>query len=400
MSRWLPHPKVPRLNFRYPRQSEAVIVDRNSSSRLIELLATRRVTLVLMPQESINLWVALRMLFSRHRDTLTYLSTYIKMVRPKLVVTGVDSNAVFYFLKSFHPDSTFISVQNGIRGGFATKPNQDLWSLLRHLTKKLGLHPAVDYMLTLGPAHSRLFESSIDCKAISVGSLSNNSLKPKSQTTALRTTVTLISSFDGRNYRNLFEDGDTDVLRYFGSFAISGVDYFSPLRFLTSLISSICVSNNWDFEILGKRGNDSAAREEQFFLESCIHQAFKFRKKDSETSTLERALESSLTFVWGSTSGYELLSRGHRVVFVNHPIMNGNCVRDTSLCFGFPDRLAEDGPFWTSRLELKHLSSLANRVMSYSSAEWGDIVQRFSFDKFSFDPDNSILKNLINQNLR
>lgn len=255
-------------------------------------------------------------------------------------------------------------------------------------------------MLTLGPAHSRLFESSIACKPKSVGSLVNNSLKLGPQSSALRTTVTLVSSFDGRNHRNLFEDGDTDHIRYFGNFAISGADYFSPLRLLTNLISSICVHNSWDFEILGKRHNGRAAREEQFFLESCTTQAFRFRRKDSETSTLERALGSSLTFVWGSTSGYELLSRRHRVVFVNHPIMDGHCVRDTSLCFGFPDRLHDEGPFWTSRLELKHLLSLTNRVMSHSSAEWEDIIQRFCVDRFSFDPDNSILKNLINQILR
>ena len=46
---------------------------------------------------------------------MNYYIEYIKICNPKILITFIDNNLIFYKLKKYFPNIYFISVQNGIR---------------------------------------------------------------------------------------------------------------------------------------------------------------------------------------------------------------------------------------------------------------------------------------------
>ncbi len=326
---------------------------------------------------------------------LARATSAIRESRAKIILTGVDSNPYFYFLKHYLPKNTFIVVQNGIRGNFSNQPNGDFVSQLTHIAKRTGAKPAVDYILTFGEAHSDYYRGLVDGTTLEIGSLFNNrySLLQSEEISTRVNAISLISSFDGKDHADIFPEGMTKQLKVLGSVTLTPGQYYRSLSNLAYNLGLYCRENKILFQILGKREADNKW-ERQFYQLACCDLPFEFVPRHPDETSLGHALTTRLTISHGSTLGYELLSRGHRVAFVNRPPSDYLGASGFQFRYGYPDSLSDEGLFWTSDNSIVGVKNLIEKVNCNNSRNSPEL--EFHRKRLMrFDPGNSVFHRLI-----
>jgi surface carbohydrate biosynthesis protein len=384
---------IPKLQWRLPQKCDVVVFDRFATQGILPVLCQTRHTVFENRQSHLNLWALLRMIVCFHFSWLDYCVAYLQCTRANVVITGVDSNPVFYRLKHRLPGVVFIAVQNGIRGSGSPRQSGDLWSALRSPNSP---HPSVDIVATFGTAHSRQFREHIDCQTIEIGSSRSNAI-PLSRKSGpqLRRQIALISNFSGLPHIGLFPDGNVaETAMFLGTRQVSAREYFAADAQVAAILARICQRQGWDFNIVGRR-NESFPSERRFFEFACEGLPFTFIAKSFEESSYLTLDHADLVVSIDSTLGYEMISRGQRVLFIQARAELLGGPESKQFSFGFPGSYPKEGPFWTSKLDLSEISSRLNSMLGLTFDQWREASCFATSELMVSDPNNGKLSALL-----
>lgn len=161
-------------NWTKPKKKEVLIYDEASLNFLknyfyekdYEVLHKRN-----FPKRQINMFVIFIMLLKLKFSPEKYQEIYIKLVKPKFIITMIDNDILFYKIKSYYPNAMIISIQNAARYAIS-----DIFSKIKKINdenKKL----KADYVLVFNDHIQKIYKKIIDCKFLTIGSFVSNNQK-------------------------------------------------------------------------------------------------------------------------------------------------------------------------------------------------------------------------------
>jgi len=264
------------------------------------------------PSRQLNLYVLIRSLLKLNFSFFDYVCEYIKLVKPKVLITLIDNDLLFYKLKSVFPNIKTIMIQNGFR----SLVKEDVLFHAKKFKKKNYL---VDYYFCFNKEIGNKFKSFLKCNVIPIGSFRSNShLKKKEE----------------KKYEFLY----ISVYRFHAKESIDDIIFLKNLekyffkknKFLTILGCQSFYKNN----------------EYNFYKNILNNINFNFIEKSEKRETYRILDQSNISINIDSTAGYESLSRNNKVGFF---CIRGNKYPYNSLKFGWPNSLQNKGLFWTDK---------------------------------------------------
>jgi len=151
-----------------PSRNKLVILDSISEDLFKVQLKEFKFDTLDLRLKKINLYVLFALLFKLKKiNIFNYTIEYLNISKPKIVLTLNHNLVLFYKLKSYFPQTKFLSIQNGI----VSKPSLDL------LKKNKDMQ--ADYFMTFGKKVSQEYNKFFNSKYIELGSFRNNFIKKK-----------------------------------------------------------------------------------------------------------------------------------------------------------------------------------------------------------------------------
>ena len=360
----------------WPKRVTTVVYPPGKSSELLLQYLDPNETQVINPWgRELNLPTLLHMVLTGDRSRFGYLISYLKLARPKFLVTTSDNNLDFYRIKSLLPNVTTISIQNGIRGNYSSKPNHGFIESIQN-NKDL----SSSYAITFGSALSQILEKNIATKTYVAGSLRNNSfgsggVKEESDL------IIYVSQLPSHKI------DPHSIVAYYQDAEISYLDFYQAERNVCDQLARYCLANDLRFEIAGKQ-NSGFTHEKAFF------DPYKISSRNSPLGSYEQLSRANLIVTLDSTIGYEFLARGKRVAFIGgrFALHKNKTVRGIpDVRFGFPLELNPTGSFWIDNLNDVEVVQLLDRVRLMPQDEWQSQLLPFENRLMKFDPNNQEL---------
>ena len=315
--------------FKKPKSKDILIINKDLSNlpifyykNISDYLDTR---FHIKPNGDLNLYVLLRCILKFKFSFFSYVCEYVKCVNPKILVTLIDNDILFYRLKKYFPSIKTVMIQNASR----TLQKEDILSNIKKL-KTLSLK--VDYYFCFNKKIGSIFSSFLNCKVVPIGSFRSNfnqKKKPK------------------KKYDFLY----VSVFRYHEKVRKEDLIFFKNLE---------------KYLILEKKklyilGSTSRIFEEKEYYKKIFRKIkFNLIERSVKRKTYKILDMSKIIINIDSTVGYEALSRSNKVGFF---CIRGNKYPFHSLKFGWPNSLKNKGLFWTDKNNYMELE----RVLKYLS---------------------------------
>ncbi len=361
--------------WRPPQKADILIFDACGQEFLFECLKGKSFEVLSTRGEQINLFVLLVSLLFFRPGAQGYIDSYIKIVRPKLIITYIDNTAAFYEIKKRNPLVSTLFIQNGWRSYYG--------DIFEDLNKKTdSINRSVDYMLCFGKAIGDHYQKYVRGNALSVGSLRNNLYSYR---------------FDKKNGVVAFisqwtESGlDVDGVRYPQSHVSGAVDK-KVLEFLLTF----CRTKKLFFYIIPRtKFNNPDRKLETEYFSKILGDAYSYLEFD-EPGTSYRAIDEAEIIVGiDSTLAYESLARGNKTAIFS---IRGNSLEVGGLSFGWPGVFADDGFFWTNYFSNMVFDRIMNNLLCCNDDEWAIELSKINMSELMiFDPGNQIIKNIIDE---
>ena len=158
-----------KFDFNKIKQKKFLVYDAMSLPGIKLLLKKNNYNIYYNRYEKINFWVLLKTIFSFNSINFreNYKINYIKSANPKVIMTFIDNNPSFYYLKKKFPKIITISIQNGNR----TKDDFDKLKGYKNLES--------DYFFVFSNSVANKFKNYIKSNYIISGSIKCNFFKKK-----------------------------------------------------------------------------------------------------------------------------------------------------------------------------------------------------------------------------
>jgi len=319
-------------------------------------------------EHEVNLWVALCCFCDRDLSAKNYALRYIKIVKPKLIITFIDNYPPFFQLKNSFPEVKTLLIQNGVR--------VDPHDLFESTSEVLGLHPQfVDKMFVFGSAIGATYKKYTEGEIVPIGSFKNN-LVPI--TKSKKQTVAYISTYrSGLSRTIVIPDSLPDFPIQYGQ--------ITDRREQTIIyLANFCQKNNLGLVIIGK---DEDFESENSYYEKLLKD-FSWTISHRQTATINYSVldESEFVVFTSSTLGYESLARGKKTAAL---LIDAEIIDSPSIKFGWPVPLPDEGKFWTNRLDEKRFGEILNYLLTVSDADWDKTRSETIREIISYDENNS-----------
>ena len=325
-----------KYKFFKPIQKKILLFDKNSTI-FFNYLKKKDFSLLNLEIE-INVFVLTKLLFKfKPVNLMNYYIEYIKICNPKILITFIDNNLIFYKLKKYFPNIYFISVQNGIRTKY----------FFEKLSKENDLE--CDYILTWGSNVAAEYCKFIKCKTITIGSFNNNKHKIKRKKKR-RKSIVLIAS----KYRRKGEK----VYISRPNFFLSRETLFKTEKAILPKILLIYKKLNMNFEIVSKTIKDKVLEEKKFYEDILKSKKFKFHIRGESKNIYDISDSVELCVNTSSSFGLECLIRGNKICFLN--IRNQNKVIRNLKVF-WPGKFPSNGDFWINDIKNEKLEKMIKK---------------------------------------
>ncbi len=369
-----------KLSFARPKKQQVALVDASGISILNEYIPQQHISIVDI--EHMNVFALLRMIVAGKKSLFDYTIAYIKVFKPRFVVTFLDNNVDFYKLASIFPNVKFIAIQNGSRANYANQLNSGFFDLLKieSAKHKLSAHA----ICVLGTSAADQYTKYIHAMPVVTGSLKNNLIGDQIKPTE-HFDIVYVSQHAP------FEIPNSEVKFFFGNKSVTAEEFYVIEQKIVRFLAAHSKRTNQSFAVLGKR-TESSPYERKFFNTAASPNEMRFIPRTSETSTYEFCNSASLIVTTDSTIGYEFLARHNRVVFLSgriNAISNelSREIHDTD--FGFPLELGSSGPFWTNSANESDFEQVIGSVQSMSDAQWATAISPYNDVLMAYQPGNS-----------
>ena len=329
-------------------------------------------------EHEVNLWVAIRCLLSRDLSAQNYALTYIKIVKPKLVITFIDNFPAFFQVKNHFPNVTTVLIQNGVRVDprdlFETK--SDASSLHKNF---------VDKMFVFGSAIGATYAKYIQGEIAPIGSFKNNLMPITNSKTR---TVAYISTYrSGLSRHTVIPDSLPGCPIRYG-------EVIDRREQAIIFLANFCQENNLGLIIIGK--DEDFEGEKTYFEKLLKNYSWTIAQRQTTTINYTVVDESEIVVFTSSTLGYESLARGKKTAAF---LVDAELLNVQALKFGWPAVVADDGEFWTHQLDETRFTEILDYLTSVSQSDWERICSETMNNIITYDENNSQFVALI-QSLR
>lgn len=327
--------------------------------------------------EEINIFVLIKCLLELNFKPLNYFLNFIKISRPKIILTAIDYTPTFYLL----------SKATGVKTAFIQFGTRTKWNDLFANKKITNKHNKdlfhVDYMFTFNKFISNLYQSFISGKTIEIGSFKNNFNRRKR---IKKKEILFISTFKSFALNND---------KFFG---YSNNFFFKNDSAVIKKIFFLSKKKKIKFNILGRGIGNERIKEENYFNNMLGKKNFCFIENYFGRSTYDIVNNYKYIYTIDSTLGIENLALGNNTGFLfNRPYKFPINTRR----FGGMEDLPRKGPFWTtynSDSEFKRVFNYIIRNAKYPS--WRKKTKNIVKKVMVYDYGNKKFIKIINKALK
>lgn len=319
-------------------------------------------------RNEINFFVLIYSFFfffkSRFNLRISYLNSFISIVKPRVVFTFTDNDPEFYKLKVHNLHVKFISFQNGSRS-----VSGDLFGILKKNNNLM-----CDQIYVHNKFIGNEYKKKIKSQIILSGSLLNNfhNINKKN----IEYDITFISQFISKE-NFMFKN-------YLGK-TILWKEYFEAEYKVLKIIQKFATNNNLLFNICIRNHKDS--NKEKNFYRNILKKNFYFSFLNENNTQYDICDKSKLVVFIDSTLGYESISRGNKTLGIS---IRGEFFNDVSYKFGWPKYLPSLGPSWTSFYDEKIIYELLHNNFYQSKKKWNKINKKYLKDLMIIKKNNLI----------
>jgi surface carbohydrate biosynthesis protein len=327
--------------------------------------------------EEINIFVIFKCLLELNFTPFNYYLNFIKISRPKIILTAIDYTPTFYLL----------SKATGVKTAFIQFGTRTKWNDLfanKKITNKNNkdlFH--VDYMFTFNKYISNLYQSFISGQTVEIGSFKNNFYKRKR---IKKNEILFISTFKSFALNNN---------KFFG---FSNNFFFKNDSNVIKKIFLLSRNKKIKFNILGRGIGNERIKEENYFKNILDKKNFSFIANYLGRKTYDVVNKYKYIFTIDSTLGIENLALGNNTGFLfNRPYKFPINTRR----FGGMEKLPRKGPFWTTYdldLEFKRVFDYIIRKDNFPRRKKED--KNFTKKVMEYDYGNKKFNNIVNKILK
>ncbi len=364
-----------KIIFNPPQKKDVVLFDGAGNEILSKLLSKKDYEILFTRKEEINLFIALKTFLVKgfRSSFLNYVETYIKYVRPKIVITFNDNYLIFYEIKKYF-DCHFIAVQRGYR----TYHNDIL-----DIFKKNNSKYFIDKYFVFNNSVVNHLKRYVSSNYTLLGSPENNFFS-KNNGKMKKKEIVYISSYAPSAFKGSNED-EKFISNY----------YMSEIKVLNNLIN-FCERKNYKFLLLSKHSNKLNKESEKKFYYGNLKGKFVYIENHKSRNSYEIMNNASLCVGTNSTLVYENLSRENKTFIFN--FRNDKHPYDTKR-FGYFSDLPSSGEFWYQGKDHDLFLNKMEMLLNLDDNEWKKILKKYENETCYYNYENTILKNYLKKYL-
>lgn len=348
--------------FSKPKKLDIVLYDRSTEKIFSELKINKKY--IVLDKKKLNIFIIFFCLIRLKFSYENYFKSYINFIKPKIVISGVDNDIIFFKLKK-NSKTSFVVIQNGYRFPSEKK-------FFKELVKNKG-NLSVDYFFLYNKFYSNFLNKYITFKPIIHGSVKNNNILISKKN---KIDILFISQFHISKY-------------HLQSYKVFAKKIFSFLNYY-------CKKKNIKVAILFRspKSSKNFLIEKNFYNNLC-NLSFKifYKKKINDFKNAYNYVDAANTILTiDSTLGYEALSRRKKVIFFHTRSLDN--VKRT---FGWPKKLKNNKKdFIPIRFDHSYLTKYFEKNININYNKWSKKYEKFIKDIMFFDSQNKKLINTIN----
>ncbi len=291
-----------------------------------------------------------------------YIYEIIRQVNPRFIISIIDNDSLLWEIKKKFPNIKVIIIQNGYR--YNNNYDKYFENLDKNINRK------IDLFFVFNKNISVIYEKFFQSEIIVSGSIANNKsiikdLKKKTKS------VLFISEWGP--FKKVFHKNVNGYKKFHESCV-----------FFVRFLSDYCFKNNYEFYIMGRPLDIKNSKKEIEFYNNCIGNKkwiYK-RTKNSRKSSYDEIDNHEIIASITSTLGYESLARKNKTI-----IFDGR----NSYSFGWPKKMQEEGPFWTSNYDINKLTNIMDYLKKSDKKTWEKCLEEYLNDLLIYDENNSII---------
>ena len=365
-----------RWRFKQPKQRDVLLYFNTGAEVISSYFKSNEFQVLDLRETEVNIAIAVRCLLTGNLSAENYARQFIKVAKPKLILTFIDNFPQYYLLKNEFPKIEIWLIQNGIRS-----ERNDLFDLLKSVSAGENNH--VDKMFVFGTAIGRKYLEFISGETVVHGSFKNNLVQ---MSPSKKDSVAYVSTFRPSQHLNtVLRESSPEMPVTYGQI-------ISRREKVILWLAEYCIEKQLQLTIVGK--DENPQREESYYKSLLQNYKFEFVAREITSSSYEAIDKSEIVVFTSSTLGYESLARGKRTAAL---MLDAEIIGAEALRFGWPAELQDDGPFWTHQLDEARLREIMDFLRKVDDAEWDKIRKQTIKDVIVFDPNNSKFKESVNQ---
>jgi surface carbohydrate biosynthesis protein len=365
-----------RWRFKKPKRRDVLLYFKTGAEVISPYFKPNEFQVLDLHESEVNIAIAIRCLLTGNLSAENYARQFIKVAKPKLILTFIDNFPPYYLLKNEFPNIEVWLIQNGIRSY-----RGDLFGLLDATSSNRTNQ--VDKMFVFGAAIGKKYLEYISGEIVVHGSLKNNlvSISPPK-----KNTVAYISTYRPGQKRSFVvpESQPEQPITY--------EQIVTRRETVILWLAEYCKENQLQLKIVGK--DEDPQQEKNYYRSLLKNYKFEFVARRQASSSYEAIDKSEFVVFTSSTLGYESLARGKRTAAL---MLDAEIIGAEALKFGWPAKLQDDGPFWTHQLNEVRLDEIMDFLREVGDAEWDKIRTQTIKDVIVFDPDNSKFRESVDQ---
>ncbi len=363
-----------KKEWRFPAKADLVFYDSVGYGVFEDYLSRYNPVILYVRGEVLNIPILLLSLWKG--SIRKYAEVFVLYTRPKLIVTFIDNNPLFYELKSKVPDIVTMFVQNGFRG--------EIGDIFGYLQPKESY--SVDYMLTFGNDIGKKYSEYIKGNYLPIGSFKNNKTIKKS-IESRNDCLLFISQYiapSNNQSEPFFKEQDGSVYHW--------DQFYEAELLLLPFLKEYCLKNHLSLKVCGRSKKED---QDEINFYRTYFDGLNWSMTSNEAISYEIIDSNDLIVFVDSTLGYEALARGKKAA-----AFSARCksLRNNSYRFGWPGDFPEDGSYWTNRMDTSVFEEVLDYLRGVSEEAWRMELERSGFSNLmEFDSGNTKFMQLVDQ---
>ena len=358
-----------KWNFNLPESRKVLIID-GENNPFQSYFDKKDYHVLYRRGEEINFNIIFKCIISNKLSIPGYYETYIKFVKPKIILTAFDHYPSFYQLSkktNIKTAMVIIGKRSPVDGLFATKFGQK---------KKDGTN-FIDYIFVHNDTTAKLYKIICDGKIFATGSFINNIKRQKVK--RKKKEILFISNF--KPFEKIWTNNPNP-----GKGILTHAEFQRNDKYVIKSLSDFAKKNKIRLNILARQTKENFQIEKKYF-EEIIDGKFNLISKNKNQDSYYMMSKYKYVFTIWSTMGIENLVKNGRTGFIyNKP--NNPAWNDARI--GVFEKFKKKGPFWTTTkaIDQKEFERVFNKVVYGKEKMWKNLRNNYGKKLLGYDEGN------------